>query len=213
MANKIYFLLACLLLPYLLLAQQSRKITITIAFLLLCQLMAYSQKTTWKKHFGRELTLGIGGLASGDQDEMGQLFWNFYLINAKLALSISPRSSVGLRQYTIWEAPVGSERQRFAMRGLYYQWEYIKRDRVNMWLEGGYYIGNYCPCGRSVATNRPGTALPMLGGGADIRLFDRFYVEFSARHGVHIPAIPNVRFGDFGILAHAGINYRLRMRR
>jgi hypothetical protein len=183
-----------------------------IIIYLLCQHIAYSQKLTWKEYFGRELTLGLGGLVSGDQDEMGKVFWDFYLINAKLEISVGRRSSVGLRQYTIWEAPVGEDRQRFAVRGLYYQWAYIKRDWVNLWVEGGYYFGNYCPCGISIAFNRPGTALPMIGGGADIRLFDRFYLEFSARHGVHIPAIPNVRFGDFGILAHAGINYRLRVR-
>ncbi len=185
---------------------------VMILYLLLGNAVLHSQNLFKHKNFGNELTLGFGGLVSGDTDISGKPFLDTYVLNSKFAIGITRNISIGFRSFQIWQAPPDKEKQRFNVSGLYFQWDFWKLKKVTLWVENGYYIGNFCPCAYSYAISRPNTKVFLLGGGAEIKIFDRFYLELSARQGLHIPKLPGVRIGDFGIFVHAGVNYHLKLK-
>ncbi|MEI6411770.1 MAG: hypothetical protein WCR52_20430 [Bacteroidota bacterium] len=184
-----------------------------ILFSLLCfTTCVFGQKNERFKYLGREMTLGIGGLISGDFDMNDKYYSDFYLINSKIAVTLTKKISIGLRDYEIWEKPLDKIKAKYRILGPYIQWDYLKIKDLNLWVESGYLIGNYCSCGYSYAIDRPNTTILLIGGGAEVRLFNNFYLEISIRKGLLIPKVSGVDLGDIGLFAHAGINYRLRMR-
>ena len=159
------------------------------------------------------MTLGLGGLVSGDFNSDGTNETDFYVINAKVAIALGRKTAVGLRNFQIWEATSGRETVKFNALGAYLQWDYVKMKGIRLSLEGGYYFSNYCNCGNpNYATKRANSNFMMIGGGVEFRLFSNFYLELSLRKGLYFPGIENVKSGDIGLIAHGGIIYHLRLR-
>jgi hypothetical protein len=182
-----------------------------VATFLLLNTLGFTQSSL-RKQFGRELQIGTGGLVSGDTDIGQNHFFDFYLLNTKLSISIAKRTHLGYRNFLIVQSPPNEEKLRFAIHGGYIQYDFLERDRIRLWAETGYYFGDYCSRGLSDATKRKGSNFAQIGLGSSIRLFDQFALEFSGRKGFYLPTIPNIRSGDIGFFIHYGLVYMLRLR-
>lgn len=177
-----------------------------------CLLFFVTSAFTQTKNKNISLSLGIGGLISGDVDNLGKALIDFGVINSRVGISIQDKHMFGYRNFYFQEKSTKDVIQRFRMNGFFYQYSLLRKRIVKIWLEGGYYLGNYCPCGNYDTIKKSNTGIFMPGTGGEIKLFREFYLEISFRHGFYLPGITGVPVGDFGLLANFGIVYHLRLR-
>jgi hypothetical protein len=185
-----------------------RKKIILVVYLALVASFAFTQT----KNKDISLSLGFGGLISGDQDINGRVVIDFGVINSRIGISIRNKHLFGYRNFYLQETSTKNVSENFRMNGLFYQYSFFRRSIVKFWFEGGYYIGNYCPCGNYDTVKRPKTGILLPGIGAELKIFRAFYLEISFRHGFYLPTINDAPIGDFGLLANIGIVYNLRLR-
>ncbi|MFZ4475788.1 MAG: hypothetical protein ACOYPR_11385 [Saprospiraceae bacterium] len=177
-----------------------------------CLLFVALSGFTQTKNKNISLSLGIGGLISGDVDNQGKAFIDFGVINSRVGISIQDKHMIGYRNFYFQEQSTKDVIQSFRMNGFFYQYSLLRKRIVKVWLEGGYYLGNYCPCGNYDAIKKSNTGIFMPGVGGELKLFRQFFLEISFRHGFYLPGIADAPVGDFGLLANFGIVYQVRLK-
>jgi hypothetical protein len=182
------------------------KIAVIGLLMLFLNRMLYGQSKVGIKG----LNIGSGGLLSGYQNDTGKPIFDFFLLNSYLSINLTKKYEIGYRNLMIYEKPESEGFTRFKMHGLFIKNALLHRKDLRMGIEAGYYIGNYCSCQQLLrSVERPNTKVLILGTFSEVKLWKYFFLEVSSRYGLYIPRIAGVKLGNFGILLHAGLAYRL----
>jgi hypothetical protein len=155
--------------------------------------------------------LSIGGSAMKITDSFKwkdekESIWDF---NSNIELQFKTRYRIGYNRYHYLQKIKGVRSPYMYLNQPYFQYDLFRKStKFRIFLEAAYYFGNYCDCAAEYPFPKKGKKYWGLGAGLELRIWYRFYFEYSYVSISHfkLPA-PDVARSPTGNVT-LGINYR-----
>lgn len=163
--------------------------------------------------FFKKVTIGASYTFIFDDQNTDDLFnYQEHTLNLNAAVAIGADLDLGAAWLGITAREKGQPAQQYSLAGGFLQYNLLRgMPGIRLFLETGFYRGNFCTCGEGTPYRRPNLSYIPYGGGLEGRLFKsrHWYIDLSFLWYQPVTRLPGENPYAFSQYV-LGVNYRFR---